>query len=96
VSPRDVSELVAGAVQGLQAEHVTVLLKAVAEPVERTGTELVRLGPLTTTRSSLPYLRWMIACVATLNVSMVALLFALWLRMRRKPDTTELAGKPEG
>ena len=86
ISAGDIRQLVAGAVQGLVPEHVTVLLKAVAEPVERTGTELVRLGPLTTTRSSLPYLRWMIACVATLNVSMVALLFALWLRARRKPD----------
>jgi type III secretion protein J len=86
ISAADIRQLVAGAVQGLVPEHVTVLLKAVAEPVERTGTELVRLGPLTTTRSSLPYLRWMIACVATLNVSMVALLFALWLRARRKPD----------
>lgn len=95
ITAHDVSQLVAGAVQGLQAEHVTVLLKAVAEPVERTGTELVRLGPLTTTRSSLPYLRWMIACVATLNVSMVALLFALWMRMRRKPAAAELAGKRE-
>ena len=94
ISAHDVSQLVAGAVQGLAPERVTVLLKAVAEPVERTGTELVRLGPLTTTRSSLPYLRWMIACVATLNVSMVALLFVLWLRARRKPEA-ELISKPE-
>lgn len=90
ISPDDVSQLVAGAVQGLAADHVTVLLKAVAEPVERTSTELVRLGPLTTTRSSLPYLRWMIACVAALNVSMVALLFALWVRTRRKPEAEAL------
>jgi type III secretion protein J len=93
ISAHDVGALVAGAVQGLAPEHVSVLLMAVAEPVERTGTELVRLGPLTTTRSSLPYLRWMIACVATLNVSMVALLFVLWLRARRKPEG-EL-GNPE-
>jgi type III secretion protein J len=83
LSEREVSQLVAGAVPGLAPAGVTVLMKAVPEPVERTGTELVRLGPLTTTRSSLPYLRWMIACVATLNASMVALLFALWWRMRR-------------
>ena len=68
---------------GLDPTNVTVVTRSVADPVERTGTELVRLGPLTTTRSSLPYLRWMIACVATLNVCMVALLFALWLRVRR-------------
>jgi type III secretion protein J len=95
LSAAEVSRLVAGAVQGLAPEQVSVLSKAVAEPVERTGTELVRLGPLTTTRSSLPYLRWMIACVAVLNVSMVALLFVLWTRARRKPDA-ELLGTAEG
>jgi type III secretion protein J len=79
----DIQRLVAGAVPGLDPASVVVVMKAVAEPVERKGTELVRLGPLTTTRSSLPYLRWMIACVATLNACMVALLFALWLRGRR-------------
>lgn len=92
ISPREISELVAGAVPGLAAASVTVVTKAVAEPVERTGTELVRLGPLTTTRSSLPYLRWMIACVATLNASMVALLFALWLRMRRAHAPASIVG----
>jgi hypothetical protein len=62
---------------------VVVVYKAMAEPKERPGTELVRLGPLTTTRSSLPYLRGRIACVATLNACMVALLFAMWLRGKR-------------
>jgi type III secretion protein J len=83
LSTLDIQRLVAGAVPGLDPASVVVVTKAVAEPVERKGTELVRLGPLTTTRSSLPYLRWMIACVATLNGCMVALLFALWLRGRR-------------
>jgi type III secretion system YscJ/HrcJ family lipoprotein len=83
LSANDIQRLVAGAVPGLEPDSVVVVTKAVAEPVERRGTELVRLGPLTTTRSSLPYLRWMIACVATLNGCMVALLFALWLRGRR-------------
>jgi type III secretion protein J len=79
----DVARLVAGAVPGLTVSRVTVVEQAVGDPPGRAGTELVRLGPLTTTRSSLPYLRWMIACVATLNASMVALLFALWLRAKR-------------
>jgi type III secretion protein J len=83
LSTLDIQRLVAGAVPGLDPASVVVVTKAVAEPVERKGTELVRLGPLTTTRSSLPYLRWMIACVATLNACMVALLFALWSRGRR-------------
>jgi type III secretion protein J len=83
LSMLDIQRLVAGAVPGLDPANVVVVTKAVAEPVDRKDTELVRLGPLTTTRSSLPYLRWMIACVATLNACMVALLFALWLRGRR-------------
>jgi hypothetical protein len=37
----------------------------------------------------------MIACVATLNVCMVALLFALWLRAKRSARPEPLAG-PEG
>ena len=83
LSVQEVQRLVAGAVPGLDPASVMVVTKAVAQPVDRKGTELVRLGPLTTTRSSLPYLRWMIACVATLNACMAALLFALWLRGRR-------------
>lgn len=83
LSALEIQRLVAGAVPGLEPAQVTVVTRAVAAPVARTGTELVRLGPLTTTRSSLPYLRWMIACVATLNVCMVALLSTLWLRVRR-------------
>lgn len=95
LSPLEIRQLVAGAVPGLDPANVTVVTKAVADPVERTGTELVRLGPLTTTRSSLPYLRWMIACVATLNVCMVALLFALWLRAKRGARPESVVG-PEG
>jgi type III secretion protein J len=83
LSVEEIRQLVAGAVPGLEASKVAVVTKAVADGVERTATELVRLGPLTTTRSSLPYLRWMIGCVAALNGCMVALLFALWTRARR-------------
>lgn len=83
LSAQEIQHLVAGAVPGLIPTSVTVVMKAVDGVGERRGTELVRLGPLTTTRSSLPYLRWMIACVATLNACMVGLLFALWLRTKR-------------
>jgi type III secretory pathway lipoprotein EscJ len=82
-SADEISRLVAGAVPGLDAARVTVVSKAVETDLNRKGTELVLLGPLTTTRSSLPYLRWMIAGVVLLNACMVALLIALWLRMRR-------------
>jgi type III secretion protein J len=91
LSSDEVSRLVSGAVPGLDPARVAVVIKPVAVAGDRKGTELVLLGPLTTTRSSLPYLRWMIGCVATLNACMVALLIALWLRMRRataKPPTS--------
>lgn len=83
LSANEISRLVAGAVPGLDPANVTVVSKALETHVNRKGTELVLLGPLTTTRSSLPYLRWMIGGVALLNACMVALLIALWLRMRR-------------
>lgn len=83
LSADEISRLVSGAVPGLTPANVTVVSKAVETDVNRKGTELVLLGPLTTTRSSLPYLRWMIGAVALLNACMVALLIALWLRMRR-------------
>jgi type III secretion protein J len=92
LSSDEISRLVSGAVPGLDPTHVTVVSKAVETAVSRKGTELVLLGPLTTTRSSLPYLRWMIGSVAVLNACMVALLIALWLRMRRvtaKPPAAE-------
>jgi type III secretion protein J len=79
----EISRLVSGAVPGLDPAQVTVVSKPVEGNINRKGTELVLLGPLTTTRSSLPYLRWMIGIVAMLNACMVALLIALWLRMRR-------------
>lgn len=92
LSADEISRLVSGAVPGLDPSNVTVVSKAVETDVNRKGTELVLLGPLTTTRSSLPYLRWMIGGVALLNACMVALLIALWLRMRRvtaKPPPAE-------
>lgn len=90
----EVRQLVAGAVPGLLPAGVTVVTKGVPEAGPRMSTELVRLGPLTTTRSSLPYLRWMIACVAALNACMVALLFALWVRMKRG-HLAEPGARPE-
>jgi type III secretion protein J len=82
LSADEIRQLVSGAVPGLAPANVTVVSKAIEGEVNRKGTELVLLGPLTTTRSSLPYLRWMIGAVALLNACMVALLIALWLRMR--------------
>lgn len=82
ISADEVSRLVAGAVPGLDTSQVTVVAKPIP-PIDRAGAELVLLGPLTTTKSSLPYLRWAIVVVSALNLCMVALLVAMWLRMRR-------------
>ncbi len=83
VSAEEVRDLVAGAVPGLQSTRVEVVSKGVTLPTKQAPTDLVRVGPLTTTRSSLPYLRWLLVAVGTLNASMVALLIALWRRSRR-------------
>lgn len=78
----EVQNLVAGAVPGLHSQQVVVVSKQVPPLAARGDSELVRLGPLTTTRGSLPYFQWMIAGVAFLNISMVALLIALWRKTR--------------
>jgi len=83
VTARDVQSLVAGAVTGLSADKVSVVLTpapAAQRPAER---ELSRLGPVTVTRSSLGPLRFAVAAVALVNLLLVGVLVALWAKVRR-------------
>lgn len=83
VSPKDVQSLVAGAVPGLSADKVSVVVLASppgARPPER---ELSRLGPISVTRGSIGALRLVVATVVLLNVALIALLLALWAKVRR-------------
>lgn len=92
LSVEEVQKLVAGAVPGLVSDHVAVVRKRVADLPARSDSELVRLGPLTTTRSSLPYFRWMIAAVTFLNICMVSLLIIFWRRASASTSQSTLDG----
>lgn len=79
----DVQNLVAGAVTGLAADKVSVVMTPATiaqRPVDR---ELSRLGPITVTRASLTPLRVGVAAVALLNVFLIGVLLALWAKVRR-------------
>jgi type III secretion protein J len=84
IAAADVRRLVAGAVPGLAPEQVSV----VATPVPPSGRpperELARFGPVTVTRGSLLPLRVIVGAVVFLNALLVAALFALWSRTRKK------------
>lgn len=79
----DVQRLVSGAVPGLAAEQVTVVMLPApprARPAER---QLARLGPLTVTRSSLLGLRALVGVAVLVNAVLLACVLGLWSRLRR-------------
>lgn len=89
VAPKDVQQLVAGAVSGLAADKVSVVLTpapAAQRPVER---ELSRLGPVTVTRASLTPLRLGVAGAALINLLLIGVLLALWAKLRRAHATLD-------
>jgi type III secretory pathway lipoprotein EscJ len=86
ITSADVQQLVAGAVSGLAPAQVTVVL-ATSPPVKTADRELLRFGPVTTTRGSLMPLRLTVAGVVLLNLVLVGALIWLFRRLRR----TELA-----
>ncbi len=79
----DVQRLVAGAVPGLTAEHVSVVMTALPAPAKAPDRELARFGPITVTRASLLPLRAVIAGAVLLNLLLIGLLVFMWSRMRR-------------
>jgi type III secretion protein J len=102
IAAGDVQRLVAGAVPGLAPEHVSVVLSLappLGRPKER---ELSRVGPLTLARSSVNPLRWIIGAAVALNILLLAVVLALWTRMRRTESlatgtkTPAPAGKTRG
>jgi type III secretion protein J len=79
----DVQRLVAGAVPGLQAENVSIVMTVAPAPGRAAARELSRLGPLTVTRSSMSPLRGMIVVAVLSNVVLLGCLLLLWARVRR-------------
>jgi hypothetical protein len=83
IAMADVQRLVAGAVPGLTADQVSVVMTALPAPTKASDRELARFGPITVTRASMTPLRALVAGVAVLNILLLGLLLALWTRMRR-------------
>jgi type III secretion protein J len=79
----DVQRLVAGAVPGLSADNVSIVMAVAPAPGRSPARELSRLGPVTVTRSSMAPLRGMIAVAVLSNVVLLGCLLLLWARVRR-------------
>jgi type III secretion protein J len=77
----DVRKLVAFSVPGLAKERVAVVYSAAMAP--RASTELVRVGPVSTTRAAARKLRGAVLAVVVVNLALAGALVALWSRLRR-------------
>lgn len=83
IAPGDVQRLVAGAVPGLEAKQVSIVLTPSPDPGRPAERELSRLGPVTVTRSSLFSLRLFVGGIALINVILVSVILAFWAQLRR-------------
>jgi len=95
MAPGDVQRLISGAVPGLHADQVTVVMLPApprARPSER---QLARVGPLTVTRSSLLGVRALIGIAVLVNAALLACVLALWARLRRAESTLAESRSPE-
>jgi hypothetical protein len=81
----DVRRLVAGAVSGVERENVAVVIVDVPRGLPA---DVVRLGPFSTNRKTARAVRVWLGGAAVLNVSLVAVLVSLWLRVRRRRTKT--------
>jgi type III secretion protein J len=77
----EVRRLVAFAVPGLAPERVAVVYSQAPSP--RIGRELVRVGPISTTRVTARKIRAAVVVVLTVNIALAVSLVALWARLRR-------------
>jgi type III secretory pathway lipoprotein EscJ len=78
-----VRRIVAGAVAGIGAGDIALVVDGppVTEP---RPPDLARVGPITTTRGSLPALRAAVAVAVLVNLGLVALLVTIWIRSARR------------
>jgi type III secretion protein J len=88
----DVRRLVAFSVPGLVPERVAVVFSQAAP--RRPARELVRLGPVSTTRATARKVRGAILAVLILNLGLGAALVALWTRLRRTRENPADLSKP--
>lgn len=83
IAPSEIQRLVAGAIPGLAASEVAVVLAPVTVAVRPGERELSRFGPITVTRGSVSPLRWTVVAAVLLNLTLLGALLALWNRLRK-------------
>ena len=86
VSPDDLRRLVAGAVSGLAAADVAVVLVAVPAPSLAADRQLAYLGPLAIAKSSLPTAKAIAVGVLVTIAALASVILLLALRLRRQKD----------
>jgi type III secretion protein J len=77
----DVRKLVAFSVPGLAKDRVAVVYSAATAP--RVSAELVRIGPVSTTRAAARKVRVAVLAVVVVNLVLAGALVGLWSRLRR-------------
>jgi len=94
IAASDVQRLVAGAVPGLSAEQVSVVMTPAPAQSRLPERALSQFGPLAVTRSSVTPLRVMVVVIVLVNAALIGCLLLLWSRLRRAE--TELLGVKAG
>jgi len=79
----EVQRLVAGAVPGLEASAVSVVMTPAPPRARLAERELARFGPLTVTRGSMTPLRVVLGVAVLANAVLLGCLVALWSRTRK-------------
>jgi type III secretion system YscJ/HrcJ family lipoprotein len=79
----EVQRLVAGAVPGLTAEQVSVVMTPAPAPTRIADRGLAQFGPIAVARSSMTPLRAMVGAALAANLLLLGCLYLLWTRLRR-------------
>jgi len=79
----EVKRLIAGAAPGISPDDVAVVMVSRPAPSGAADRGLAKLGPITTTHSSMRLLRAATGVVLAIAVALVATVLALWSRLRR-------------
>lgn len=79
----DVQRLVAGAVPGLAAEQVSVVMTPAPAPARIADRGLSQFGPIAVTKGSMTPLRAMVGAAVAANALLLGCLYLLWTRLRR-------------
>jgi type III secretory pathway lipoprotein EscJ len=95
IAQAEVQRLVAGAVPGLTADHVSVVMTMAKTSALKADRELSRFGPITVTRASLSPLRLIVVAVVLLNLTLIGALLLLWSKIK-KAELVVLEARDKG